>query len=683
MTLAPGPGAPQGPSLDAPVRLAVVTAIFAATHLVSIAFVVMPEDIEPLRLTAGICLAAFIRAPRREWPILAPILVAAGVLAELALGRDASAIASAAIEIPAGIAGASLFLSLTGRDAALESRWSVLALFLAAVLAALFAAAAERIAGPAADSQILLATAAGGFIGTILVAAPLLDWRWVLAERRAALDIAELVGLLAAVVTLSVFAFFVLSENEPLSLIAVLAPIPLVAWSSVRLSRGEAGLLLMTMAVIAVWATAHGHGPIGALPGDAAQDILWIQVILAVGSVTTLLLSAAVADARRSEASVQRTAALLHSVIETSPEAVVTIDARGIVLSFSQAAERLFGHAAAEVIGRNVKMLMPTHFREQHDAYIARYLATGERRIIGIGRVVAGQRKDGTTFPMELSVGEVAQAGQRVFTGFIRDLSEQQRTEMRIQEIQSELFHMSRLSDMGQFASALAHEVNQPLAAIANYSQAARQLAAANEQSRPLDGILAKVEQQADRAAQIIRRLRGFIEKHQIEYRAEDLNKVIEEALALALVGSRGRDTRVRLALSADLPAASIDRVHVQQVVFNLVRNAREAMTDSPAREILISSKPVDGGMIEVTVADTGPGLAPDVEARLFQPFVTTKVDGMGVGLSICRSIIEAHGGRLWYEAGAAGGAVFRFTVPVAKAPTEIPTESDGERSDA
>ncbi|MBL8839626.1 MAG: PAS domain S-box protein, partial [Alphaproteobacteria bacterium] len=261
----------------------------------------------------------------------------------------------------------------------------------------------------------------------------------------------------------------------------------------------------------------------GALPGTAAHDILWIQVILAVGSVTTLLLSAAVADARRSEASVQRTAALLHSVIETSPEAVVTIDARGIVLSFSRAAERLFGHDAAAVIGRNVKMLMPSHFRDQHDSYIARYLATGERRIIGIGRVVAGMRKDGTTFPMELSVGEVAQGGQRVFTGFIRDLSEQQRTEMRIQEIQSELFHMSRLSDMGQFASALAHEVNQPLAAIANYSQAARQLAAASAQGKPLDGILAKVEQQADRAAQIIRRLRGFIEKHPIEYRAEDL----------------------------------------------------------------------------------------------------------------------------------------------------------------
>ena len=673
------PSAAQ-PSFSAPIRFAVVGAIFAATLALSAAFVIMPEGVIAFRPTAGVCLAAFARAPRRDWPVLATVLLVVALAVEFALGHGAAAAAIAALSVLASVAGAWVFSAVAGREAALESRWSVVALFAAALAMAIGVAAAEWLLGPERGGQLALASATGCLVGAILIAAPLLDWRWVLPERRATFAVAELAGLFAAVVALSLFAFFVLNESEPLALIAVLAPIPLVAWSSVRLSRGEASLLLLTMAVIAVWATAHGRGPISALPGTAAHDILWIQVILAVGSVTTLLLSAAVADARRSEASVQRTAALLNSVIDTSPEAVITIDSAGRVLTFSRAAERLFGYTAEEVVGNNVKMLMPAHFREQHDAYIARYLATGERRIIGIGRVVAGQRKDGTTFPMELSVGEVAEGGQRMFTGFVRDLSEQQRTEMRIQEIQSELFHMSRLSDMGQFASALAHEVNQPLAAIANYSQAARQLAVGAAQATALDGILAKVEQQSDRAAQIIRRLRGFIEKHPTDYRAEDINKVIEEALALAMVGSRGRDTRVRLALSAELPAASIDRVHIQQVVFNLVRNAREAMTDSPRREILITSTLTEGGLVEVAVADTGPGLAPEVAAKLFQPFVTTKVDGMGVGLSICRSIIEAHGGRLWYETGGSGGAVFRFTVPTARQGAEESPDGNGER---
>jgi two-component system sensor kinase FixL len=177
------------------------------------------------------------------------------------------------------------------------------------------------------------------------------------------------------------------------------------------------------------------------------------------------------------------------------------------------------------------------------------------------------------------------------------------------------------------------------------------------------------------RAAEIIRRLRGFIEKHPVECGIDDVNKVIEEALALALIGVRAPDLRIHLDLEPDLPLARIDRVHIQQVVVNLVRNAREAMTASPRREIVITSK-ASGGAIEVAVADSGPGLAPEVLAKLFQPFITTKVDGMGVGLSICRSIIEAHAGRLWYEPSPSGGATFRFTVQIA----DVPTAEDAEQ---
>ena len=166
----------------------------------------------------------------------------------------------------------------------------------------------------------------------------------------------------------------------------------------------------------------------------------------------------------------------LKSILETIPDAMVVIDPRGDIQSFSSAAERLFGRKAEEVIGRNVSMLMPSPYRENHDGYLERYLRTGERRIIGVGRVVVGERKDGSTFPMELAIGEMKSNDKLFFTGFIRDLTERQKTEARLQELQAELVHISRLTAMGEMASTLAHELNQPLAAIANYLKGARRI---------------------------------------------------------------------------------------------------------------------------------------------------------------------------------------------------------------
>src|SRR5579863_10508103 len=168
--------------------------------------------------------------------------------------------------------------------------------------------------------------------------------------------------------------------------------------------------------------------------------------------------------------------ARLRSIVETVPDALILIDERGLIESFSPAAERLFGYTAAAVVGQNVSLLMPSPYREQHDGYLARYRQTGERRIIGIGRVVMGQRADGSTFPIELQVGELKLEGRRLFTGFVRDITERQVARERLHELQAELLRASRLSAMGQMASALAHELNQPLTAVINYVQATRRM---------------------------------------------------------------------------------------------------------------------------------------------------------------------------------------------------------------
>jgi two-component system sensor kinase FixL len=368
--------------------------------------------------------------------------------------------------------------------------------------------------------------------------------------------------------------------------------------------------------------------------------------------------------------------ARLQSILETAPDAIIVIDDRGLIESYSSAAQRLFGFASEEAIGSNVSMLMPAPYRERHDGYLRHYLDTGERRIIGVGRVVVGQRKDGTTFPMELAVGEVIANGRRLFTGFIRDLTERQLHESRLQELQAELLHMSRLSDVGQMASAIAHELNQPLTAILNYVQAARRILQAKGQDLPpkASDAMDKAVAQATRASDIVQNLRTFIQKGETERQLEDLNKVVGEATALGLVGAKETGISVRVDLSTAPLSIFMDKVQIQQVVFNLVRNSIEAMAEGPPpRQLRVTTNvsAEDRTMAEVSVADTGPGLAPQIQAQLFQPFQTTKEKGMGLGLSICRSIIDAHSGRLQgmpnRGPNGARGVTFSFTLPLAE----------------
>jgi two-component system sensor kinase FixL len=366
----------------------------------------------------------------------------------------------------------------------------------------------------------------------------------------------------------------------------------------------------------------------------------------------------------------------LQSILDTVPEAMIVIDERGAIRSFSAAAQRLFGYSLDEVIGKNIKMMMPSPYRQDHDRYLERYVETGEKRIIGIGRVVVGERKDGSTFPMELAVGEMKSSGVRFFTGFIRDLTERQLSEARLQELQSELVHISRLTALGEMASALAHELNQPLSAIANYMKGSRRLleSRSDEQSVTIRDAMDKAAEQSMRAGQIIRRLRDFVARGESERRVESIKKLVEEASALALVGAKDSGVRVRFNLNQEVEFVLVDKVQIQQVILNLMRNAIEAMEQSERRDLTISTEPSEGGTLVVNVADTGPGIAPEIAPQLFQPFMTTKASGMGVGLSISRTIIEAHGGQISVEPNPGGGTVFRFT---------LRTMSEEELSDA
>jgi len=360
----------------------------------------------------------------------------------------------------------------------------------------------------------------------------------------------------------------------------------------------------------------------------------------------------------------------LRSILATVPDAMVIIDEEGIIFSFSAAAEKMFGYAESEVVGENVSMLMPSPDRERHDGYLRNYRDTGVRKIIGIGRVTTGRRRDGNTFPMELSVGETWVEGKRIFTGFIHDITQRQDAEFRFHELQSELAHVGRVSEMGTLASSLAHELNQPLTAIASYSEGMADLLAGDldaDKAALARETMREVASEALRAGEIVRRMRNFMSHGETERLPESLSRLITEANALALVGSREHGIDVQVHLDPGADDVIVDRVQVQQVLLNLVRNAIEAMIDSPVRLLNVSSAAGPTGFVTVSVEDTGPGISETVAPQLFQAFVTSKQAGMGIGLSICRTIVEAHGGRIWCEAGRDRGTIFRFTLPSAQ----------------
>lgn len=355
----------------------------------------------------------------------------------------------------------------------------------------------------------------------------------------------------------------------------------------------------------------------------------------------------------------------LRSIIETIPDAMIVIDVQGHILSFSTAAEEMFGFTEAELLGENVSTLMPSPDRERHGSYLERYLDTGERKIIGIGRVTTARHRDGSTFPIDLHIGETRIGDERLFTGFIRDLTERQQTEMRLHDLQSELAHVSRVTAMGTLATSIAHELNQPLTAIANYVETASELLE-NPDAETLAIVreaLIECAAQSVRAGQIVRRLRDFVSRGESERRVESLARVVNEASALALVGAGERGVEVQVKLDSDADKVLIDRIQVQQVILNLLRNAIEAMADCQVRRLRIGSRAIADGQVEVIIEDSGPGLSREVADSLFQPFISTKSEGMGLGLSICHTIINGHGGRIWADASKLGGTAFHFTL--------------------
>lgn len=353
----------------------------------------------------------------------------------------------------------------------------------------------------------------------------------------------------------------------------------------------------------------------------------------------------------------------LTALLDAAADAIIVIDAEGTIENFNPEAEKVFGYTQEEVIGKNVKMLMPEPYQSNHDQYLRRHVETNERRIIGIGREITARRANGTTFPADLSVGRAETANVLRFVGILRDLTERHAFEAEIAKQRQELSKVSRQATAGELAAALAHELNQPLSAITTFSGAARRFLAKSDSNDSKDILkcneaLVNIETQSLRAGEVIQRMRAFVNPDDTKRDRVLVGELIHEIMSIAQLDARSEGVTFSSTIEATNQVLDVDKIQIQQVLLNLVRNAVDATgerTSEGIGSITFSTKLVSDHRIEFRVSDNGPGIPDSFIDDLFKPFKSTKKNGMGMGLAISNSIIEGHGDRLRYSTSPSG----------------------------
>jgi len=379
----------------------------------------------------------------------------------------------------------------------------------------------------------------------------------------------------------------------------------------------------------------------------------------------------ALAAAGRERLMVDKTTAMsdaLDALMEAAVDAIIIIDGQGRIRRFNRAAENLFGYRESELTGRNVRCLMAEPHRSRHDDYLQRYAETGRASIIGRGREERGQRKSGETFPMLLSVGEIQRAGEARFVGIVRDLSAMRESQEQIRQLEEQLLHADRLVILGELTAGIAHEINQPLTAIAAYADAGCKLIerAGEGQRDDLQFVCERIGEQSRRAAEVVQRLRKLVRSGAVSKARHDINEIIKYTLLLFEYEVKKANIELNFEPLETLQELYVDEIQIQQIVVNLVKNAIDAISASGQPEGRIDIRvEQDGPQVEISVTDDGPGVEKSLQDRLFEPFFTTKPKGVGLGLSICRNIAAAHGGSLRFTPIEPDGSRFMLTLPL------------------
>ncbi len=361
-------------------------------------------------------------------------------------------------------------------------------------------------------------------------------------------------------------------------------------------------------------------------------------------------------------------AAEFKALLNAAVDGIIVTDRSGAILRFNHAAEKMLGYRAEEILGQPIKIIMNARDGRAHGRYMDRYLETGKKKIIGIGREVLAKCKDGSNIPVSLSIGEARIGDELRFVGLIRDLSAEQKAEEAAMRHREQLNHTGRLSTMGEMAAAMAHEINQPLSAISNYTAACARLLERDDGNKAeVLKALGEIGRQAHRAAEVVRRIRSFARSDSKEHELIGIETLIGEVLPLVRMDAKANHTVFKTYIAKNLPDIRVNRVEIQQVILNLLRNGVDAMQDVPEQHRRLDLRVSQLGTkeIEFSITDRGHGVSEDVANKLFTPFFTTKKSGMGMGLAISRSIVDAHGGTLRFSNNPVEGACFCLNLPI------------------
>jgi PAS domain S-box-containing protein len=380
-------------------------------------------------------------------------------------------------------------------------------------------------------------------------------------------------------------------------------------------------------------------------------------------------------DYKNAQEELRESEALKGSILEAALDCIISTDGESRIIEWNSAAEQTFGLTREAVLGQDLAdLIIPPEYRERHRQGMAHYLATGEGPVLNRRIELEALRADGSRFPVELAISPISSGKKPRFTAYLRDITlrkraeaEARESERRYREGQKELAHANRVTTMAQLTGSIAHEVNQPIAATVISAQAALRWLA--RQSPDLDKVrqlLAQIVKNSTRASEVIHRIRDLIQKAPPRQDLLEINGPIREVIELTRAEAMKNRVSITADLADSLPLVRGDRVQLQQVMLNLILNAIDALNSvsDGEREVLISTGSAESGDVLVTVRDSGPGLGAAASERVFEAFYTTKATGMGMGLSICRSIVDAHGGRIWASANVPQGAVFQFTLP-------------------
>ncbi len=618
--------------------------------------------------------SALLLAPPRRWWVY---------YAGLCLGAFAAYYGDSAIPVATAMLAAQVHFTAValgvwwhrrfGANVPFENPNSLMAFAATAFLVAVFTTApvdlVRALSGAddvgAVALRSVLCVSLGLLIGTpALVLTVANSPTWFRATSRK--QIFEIACLAACLVAVDYFVFNRPADDESLPAL-LYAPLPLLLWAATRFGLVGVSWALLAVAYQSTWGAIHGRGPFTSQA--PAEGVLQLQCFLLTSALPLMFLAVVIEEKRRASSALARSEEQFRSVVESTPSAIIIVNAEGDIVLVNSQCEKFFGYRREELVGRPAELLVPERLRTEHAGYRRSFFASPSARPMGVGHDLHGRRKDGSEFPVEIGLTPLQTGTGLLVLGAIVDITERKRAE----EARHELAHASRLAVVGELTASIAHELNQPLGAILSNADAAEMLLeSAPESLGEVRQILADIRQDDLRASEVIRRLRGLLRKRTLEVQAVDLNQLTSEMLALVRAETRRRRVAVETELAANLPPVWGDKVHLQQVLLNLLLNGMEAMADVPGEKRLAVRTALNpNGGVEIAVSDSGPGIPEDRLAHLFDPFFSTKKDGMGMGLSLARSIVEAHGGRIWAEDSSPAGATFRFVLPVRSEPPD------------